>query len=84
MSKHEKTLAQVLSGTSDANIRFDDLCSLLQAFGFEERTKGSHHVFRKAGIDAKINLQADAQHAKPYQVRQIRRTIIEYGIRIPE
>jgi len=24
--------------------------------GFEERIKGSHHVFRKSGVEEKINL----------------------------
>jgi len=44
----EKTLARLLSGTSDAGIRFDDLCRLLESLGFEKRVSGSHHLFRKA------------------------------------
>jgi len=51
MSKYEKLLFKVLRGTSDANISFDDLCGLVKRFGFEERTRGSHHVFRKEGIE---------------------------------
>jgi hypothetical protein len=29
MGKHEELLLKILSGTSDANIQFEDLCSLL-------------------------------------------------------
>jgi virulence-associated protein VapD len=56
MGKYEKLLFQVLRGTSDANIAFDDLRQLLLRLGFEERRRGSHHTFRKAGIEEKINL----------------------------
>ena len=69
MSKYEKLLFKVLGGTSDANISFNDLRGLVKRFGFEERTRGSHHVFRKEGIEEKINLQRDDDKAKPYQVR---------------
>jgi hypothetical protein len=37
----EKTLEQLLRGASDANIRFDELCRLLQAKGFRMRVSGS-------------------------------------------
>jgi hypothetical protein len=70
------TLRQVLSGASDAGIRFDDLCSLLESLGFEKRTKGSHNIFRKAGVDEKINLQRDGNNAKPYQVKQVRAILL--------
>ena len=65
-----------MSGGSDANIRFDDLCTLLDALGFEERVRGSHHIFRKGGVSERINLQRVGSHAKPYQVRQVRRIIV--------
>jgi len=38
--------------------------------------KGSHHVFRKVGVDEKINLQKDGAKAKPYQVRQVRDILV--------
>src|SRR5438876_5597738 len=50
MSKYDKLLFQILRGTSDANVSFDDLRHLLKAIGFEERIRGSHHMFRKAGL----------------------------------
>ena len=72
----EKTLARVLSGTADAAIRFDDLCQLLGSLGFETRVRGSHHLFRKRGVEERINLQRDGANAKPYQVKQVRSVIL--------
>jgi virulence-associated protein VapD len=53
----EKTLRRLLSGAADAAIRFDDLRQLLESLGFESRVRGSHHLFRKSGIEEKISLQ---------------------------
>jgi hypothetical protein len=64
MSKYEKLLIQILKGDSDFNISFDELCNLVKKMGFEERIKGSHHVFRKQGVIEKINLQRDGSKAK--------------------
>ena len=75
-----KTLRQVLSGTSDATIHFDDLRQLLLSLGFEMRVRGSHHIFRKAGIEEKINLQREGSEAKPYQVRQVRNVLLQYHL----
>lgn len=75
-----KTLRRVLSGTSDAALRLDDLCSLLESLGFEKRVKGSHHLFRKAGVEERINLQREGNNAKPYQVKQVRAVILKYEL----
>ena len=80
MSKHEKVLFTILRGTSDANIRFDDVRSLLRFFGFEERIRGSHHIFYKEGVVEILNLQARGSLAKPYQVKQVRTLIIKYRL----
>ena len=72
MSKYEKLLIQILKGGSDSNVSFDELCNLVKKLGFEERIKGSHHVFRKRGVIEKINLQCDGSKAKTYQVRHVR------------
>ena len=53
MGRYDKLIFQILRGTSDANISFPDLINLLQHFGFEMRVKGSHHIFRKKGIEEK-------------------------------
>ena len=76
--KYKKLLFQVLRGVSDANIPFADLRNLLLRLGYEERILGSHHNFRKEGVDAKINLQRDDGKAKAYQVRQVRAIILRY------
>jgi predicted RNA binding protein YcfA (HicA-like mRNA interferase family) len=75
-----KTLRRLLSGTSDAAIRFDDLCSLLESLGFQKRVKGSHHLFRKAEVAERINLQREGNNAKPYQVKQVRAVILKYKL----
>ena len=69
MGKHEKTLERILRGTSDANIKFADRYALLKRFDFEERIRGSHHIYRRTGIMEKPNLQKAGSSAKPYQDR---------------
>jgi len=80
MGKYQKLIVKILSGLADASISFAELCILLKALDFEERTKGSHHVFRKDGVIEKINLQKDGNHAKPYQVKQVRNIILKYKL----
>jgi predicted RNA binding protein YcfA (HicA-like mRNA interferase family) len=80
MTQNQKLIAKILTGTSDANIAFDELCSLLKSFGFEKRVKGSHHIFYKGDVDEIINIQPDGAKAKPYQVKQVREIIVKYKI----
>ena len=70
-----KTLEKLLRGESDANIRFDELCHLLEAKGFRMRVSGSHYIFTRPGVTERINLQREGSKAKPYQVRQIRKIL---------
>jgi hypothetical protein len=51
MATYDRLLPQILCGTSDANISFDGLRRLLHRLEFEERIRGSHHIFRKLGIE---------------------------------
>ncbi len=80
MGKHDKLVFQILRGLSDANIAFDDLVGLLKHLGFDMRVSGSHHLFRKAGVTEKINLQKQGSKAKAYQVRQVRDVIQKYRL----
>lgn len=80
MGKHEQLLLTILQGRSDANIGFDDLCNLLRRLGFVERTRGSHHMFHRSGIEEMLNLQRDGNKAKPYQVRQVRSVLLRHGL----
>ena len=77
---NKKLMLKILGGASDSNIRFEDLCSLLLSLGFEVRIRGSHHIYRKKGLDEKINLQLDGSKAKPYQVKQVRNAIVKYKL----
>lgn len=80
MGKYEKLIDRILRGGSDANIPFDDLRGLLIRLGFDERVRGSHHVYRKQGIEEKLNLQRDGNKAKPYRVRQVRAILVKYRL----
>jgi len=80
MGKWSKVLERVLRGTNDANIEFEELCGLLERLGFEQHSRGSHHVFRRPGIPERPNLQRDGHHAKPYQVRQVREIVLQHKL----
>lgn len=80
MGKHEKVLLKVLSGASDSNIAFEELCQLLRHFGFDERVRGSHHVFTMDQVEEILNLQPKGGKAKPYQVKQVRKLILKYKL----
>tara|TARA_B100001248_G_scaffold262395_1_gene258128 strand:- start:70363 stop:70596 length:234 start_codon:yes stop_codon:yes gene_type:complete len=76
MSKELRILKKILSGNSDANIRFDEVCFFLKKEGFIERISGSHHIFVKENAASLINLQKDKDgKAKPYQIKQIRKLL---------
>ena len=80
MAKHEKTLVQVLRGSSDSNISFDELRSLLRHLGFDERVRGSHHIFTRENVEEILNLQPIGAKAKAYQVKQVRGVILRYKL----
>ncbi len=80
MTNIEKLMVKILRGTSDAQVPFDQLCSLLISLGFKERIHGSHHIFTREGIDEILNIQPKGSHAKPYQVRQVRNVILRYRL----
>ena len=76
----DSVLTRVLQGTADSNIRFADLRTLLAKLGFDERVKGSHHIFSRTGVDEILNLQPRGSLAKTYQVKQIRSVILRYKL----
>ncbi|HEV2288144.1 MAG TPA: type II toxin-antitoxin system HicA family toxin [Candidatus Acidoferrales bacterium] len=80
MSRSEKTLEQILRGTSDANIAFAAVRQLLSNLGFEERIRGSHHIFTHEGVEEILNLQPKGSKCKPYQMKQVRSVIIKYKL----
>ncbi|MEA5528290.1 type II toxin-antitoxin system HicA family toxin [Dolichospermum sp. UHCC 0684] len=79
MSKKRKLLEKVLSGSK--NLQFDDLVTLVEAFGFSlSRINGSHHIFTYPSIPELINLQNRNGKAIPYQVRQFLILIEKYSL----
>ena len=81
MGKYDKILSKILSGLSDKDISFLELCNVLKHLGFKERIKGSHHIFYKDGIKEILNLQPKNSNAKAYQVKQVRNIIVQYKIK---
>ena len=69
-----------MRGASDANISFDGMCRLLHRLGFEERIRGSHHIFTKNDVKEILNLQPKGAKTKPYQVKQVRNVILKYKL----
>jgi predicted RNA binding protein YcfA (HicA-like mRNA interferase family) len=83
MGKKRKLLEKILSGSK--NIQFDELATLVQAFGFTlSRISGSHHIFTHPDIPAIINLQNRKGKAIPYQVRQFLALIEEYALTLED
>lgn len=80
MSRTDKTLEQILRGTSDANISFSSMRRLLINLGFQERIRGDHHIFVRTGVEEILNLQPKGAKCKPYQVKQVRSVILRYKL----
>ena len=81
MSRWTKVLDQVRR--TPRNVRFADLCGLVERVGYElDRTRGSHRHYRKPGYPG-INLQAaKGGKAKHYQVRQVLAILDEYELEV--
>jgi hypothetical protein len=76
----DSVLTRVIRGSSDGNLRFSDLQAILLKLGFEERIRGSHHIFTREGVDEILNLQPRGSMAKPYQVKQVRGVLVRYRL----
>ncbi len=78
---NQKTNEQVKSGKSDYNIDFKDFQTLLAQLGFVLiRQKGSHLIYFHYGIHEMMNIQKDGAKAKAYEVRQLRKLIMQYDL----
>ncbi len=84
MSRNERTREKVLLGNADANIDFRDMYNLLMGLGFDERIKGSHHIFVREGVEEIVNIQPKGRNAKPYQVKQVRNIILKYRLGVSD
>jgi HicA-like toxin of HicAB toxin-antitoxin system len=77
----DKLLRAVLA--SPNNVRFSDMSSLADAFGFRlSRTRGSHHIFVHPDISELVNLQDVQGQATPYQVRQFLKLVERYNLQL--
>jgi hypothetical protein len=50
----------------------------MRILGFDERIRGSHHIYSKEGVEEIVNLQPLGSRAKAYQVKQVRGIILKY------
>ena len=82
MATLEKLMQSIMCGTQDRNIKFSDLQKILDVLGFQCRINGDHFIYWKYGIDEIINIQPDGNKAKPYQVKQVRNTILKYWLEV--
>ena len=83
MSRAEKLAAKILSGKSDRNFSFNELCYVLERASFQLRSgKGSHHIYYKEGVVEIVNVQPRNGKAKPYQVKQVRELLLKYKIEV--
>ena len=83
MSRRKKLLSRIQDNPQ--NVRFEDICKLAEAFGFEYKGgKGSHEVYTKKGVIEILNLQNVKGFAKPYQVKQFLKMIEDYNLKLEE
>ena len=54
--------------------------ALLSRLGFAERIKGSHHIFTREDVAEILNLQPRNSLAKPYQVKQVRKVLVQHKL----
>jgi len=80
MGKYDKLFSNILSGRNDNAIRFTELTHLLRAMGFNERIKGSHHIYYRQDIEEILILQPKGSQAKDYQIKQVRNVILKYRL----
>ena len=81
--KQQKLLQKMISGK--ANIRFAEVCKIVEAFGFRlDRVNGSHHIFVHPDVTELINLQEVKGKAKPYQIKQFLSIVEKYNLQLRE
>jgi predicted RNA binding protein YcfA (HicA-like mRNA interferase family) len=81
--KRRKLLQKLLAGSK--NIRFSEVSSLAEAFGFKlDRVSGSHHIYIHPHISDLINLQNVEGKAKPYQIKQLLKIIEQHDLHMED
>jgi predicted RNA binding protein YcfA (HicA-like mRNA interferase family) len=78
-----KLFKKVLAGSK--NIRFSDIVTLIEAFGFRlARVTGRHHIFEHPDVPEIVNIQDRKGKAKAYQVRQFLELVEQYNLELGE
>ena len=81
MARLDKVFDRVVEGRGA--ISFRDFERLLLALGFRhDRTSGSHRIYIHPRVTRPLSVQPRGKDAKPYQVRQLRAMIEEFGLRL--
>ncbi|MFL5141931.1 MAG: type II toxin-antitoxin system HicA family toxin [Microvirga sp.] len=81
MSRARRTYDLVVG--SVGVVPFRDLQHLLGRLAFElDRVSGSHHIYVHPNVPRPLNVQPIGKDAKPYQVRQLRDMIVEFGLEV--
>jgi predicted RNA binding protein YcfA (HicA-like mRNA interferase family) len=81
VGSRRKLYDRIVGGRSDTNIPFEQARNMLLRLGFEERVRGSHHIFTREGIEELIDIQEVGGECKPYQVKQMRAVLKKYNLR---
>lgn len=78
-----KLLARIANSPKSA--RFDEVVTILNAFGFHlSRVRGSHHIFFHPEIHELVNLQDVHGEAEAYQVRQFLRIVERHNLTLED
>jgi predicted RNA binding protein YcfA (HicA-like mRNA interferase family) len=81
VGRRRKLYDRIVGGRSHTNIPFEQVRTLLLHLGFQERIRGSHHVFTREDIEELINLQeTEGGKCVPYQVKQMRIVLKKYNL----
>ena len=68
---------------SPNSLRFGDMVTLVEAFGFRlARVRGSHHIFEHPDVLETVNIQDRKGNAKAYQVRQFLKLVEHYSLEL--
>jgi predicted RNA binding protein YcfA (HicA-like mRNA interferase family) len=80
VTRRDKDLTRILDGRFDRSIDFAMLVRVLRRLGFDERREGSHIIFSHPAAPRALTIQPVERLAKEYQVKQVRRVILESGL----
>ncbi len=75
MSKFEKLIEKILSGK---NVSYEDAENVLLNLGFQLKTRGSHHNFRKPQYHRTLSIKKRPQ-LLPYQINDLREVLKDHG-----